>query len=782
MLADSVLTGYKRWVLWRADKNPDGSVRKTPIHPQSLRPHDAHDPHIHMHYMDAASLAAQHGVGVGFVITAHDPFAFFDIDDCIDPATGQLNEIATNLLTMLPEAWREVSQSGQGLHIICSIDKSKLPADRACKSPLGFDLYTDRRFVAITGNHASGDPGEDLTARVVHIAQSWLTHADRADTAATEWTTGPVEQWSGPEDDDELIQLALRERPVFASLWNADEDYLRAKYPPDKARADGLEWDRTAADLALCWHLAHYTGKDCERMDRIFRASVHYREKWERYGRATVLRAVSTCDSVLGGAQHAFRTTPATVPTGATPATVPTGGRPLKGVAAAAEQAELFRGWIIIKQPAGVYVPGVGYQSENQINIEYGGYCYCLDESGRQHTRDAYKAAVYSSLYTAPRVDSPIVHPGKPEGEIVTIAGMRYVNVFRWVHPPQIIPGVDTTPFERFLALLVPDARDRDILTSYCASLFQNPGVKFRWAPLLVSELTGTGKGVLSSILRYPYGRFAIDASADRLAGKFNAWAGEKAFAVFNELKVADRMEMEAEIKTLTTEDTVTFERKGVEKATVPGFMNFLFSSNYLDAWRKTSEDRRMCIFVSPYKSRQDQAAAGMGGNYFPELIKWLNSGGYSAAISYLMSYPINPEFDPAGAAINAPVTSTQVHAEQESLSYWAGELRAAMDECRPGVCGGWISSVAARDLLGSKASDKALGKAIRELGYVPHPALVDGRSTRLIGGLRHRLYVHKDSHLALLNRYEVCDAYEAAQSPKQFREDPVAPPKTLSH
>ena len=52
--------------------------------------------------------------------------------------------------------------------------------------------------------------------------------------------------------------------------------------------------DRSRGDLSLCCHLAFWTGGDAERMDRLFRLSGRYREKWERvdYRERTIARAL----------------------------------------------------------------------------------------------------------------------------------------------------------------------------------------------------------------------------------------------------------------------------------------------------------------------------------------------------------------------------------------------------------------------------------------------------------------------------------------------------------
>ena len=65
---------------------------------------------------------------------------------------------------------------------------------------------------------------------------------------------------------------------------------------------------QSEADLAFCNILAFWTGKDKEQMDRIFRMSGLYRDKWDRrqggttYGNATLDTAVNNCQTVYSTA------------------------------------------------------------------------------------------------------------------------------------------------------------------------------------------------------------------------------------------------------------------------------------------------------------------------------------------------------------------------------------------------------------------------------------------------------------------------------------------------
>ncbi len=122
---------------------------------------------------------------------------------------------------------------------------------------------------------------------------------------AQDWTTEPCPEWRGPADDDALIQRAIASksaaaafggRASFADLWHADSVALCRAYPASDRR-DGLPYDASSADAALAQSLAWWTGKDCQRIDRLMRQSALARDKWDRqsdpYLERTILGAVA---------------------------------------------------------------------------------------------------------------------------------------------------------------------------------------------------------------------------------------------------------------------------------------------------------------------------------------------------------------------------------------------------------------------------------------------------------------------------------------------------------
>ena len=238
------------------------------------------------------------GYGVGFLFTDKDPFFFVDLDNCLLPDGKDWSPLAKEIIRILPGAAIEVSSSGKGLHIFGT--GAVPPAHSNKNTALGLEFYTRWRFVALTGTNAVGDASIDCTATLSHLVNTYFPENKTA-SSAIEWTSEPVAEWRGPEDDEELIEVMLATQSKGAAtifggqsnlqaLWSGDEDAL-AKFYPDSSRT----YDESQADAGLAQHLAYWTGNNCDRIFTMMWRSGLVRDKWQRddYLDRTIRRAVA---------------------------------------------------------------------------------------------------------------------------------------------------------------------------------------------------------------------------------------------------------------------------------------------------------------------------------------------------------------------------------------------------------------------------------------------------------------------------------------------------------
>jgi P4 family phage/plasmid primase-like protien len=276
-------------------------LQKVPCDYRSGKTANPHEPAIWLDADTALQIAELwgEGYGVGFVFTENDPFFFLDMDHCLD--NGQWSPLSLQLFEYLKGAYCEISQSGKGGHIIAS---GTPPAHGCRNDAYGLEFYHEKRYVALTGNGAIGDASFDASSLLPGLVATYFP-PDDAQTGAQEWTTGPCPEWYGPTDDGVLTQRAMASQSVnnafgvkasFADLWNANGPVL-GKFYPDPKR----EYDASSADAALAWHLAFWTGKDCDRIRRLMEQSKLKRDKWERedYLPRTIHSAVARLTDVL---------------------------------------------------------------------------------------------------------------------------------------------------------------------------------------------------------------------------------------------------------------------------------------------------------------------------------------------------------------------------------------------------------------------------------------------------------------------------------------------------
>ena len=134
--------------------------------------------------------------GIGFVFTGDDDLIGIDIDDCRDPATGALNELAQSIINNV-QGYCEISPSETGVKIFTRADLKAAHVDH----PIGLEIYPKGRYFTITGHHMSGEiPTEqqDLTA---HVPARTINRSD--DDFAN--YTPPVEGWDLLRVETELL-------------------------------------------------------------------------------------------------------------------------------------------------------------------------------------------------------------------------------------------------------------------------------------------------------------------------------------------------------------------------------------------------------------------------------------------------------------------------------------------------------------------------------------------------------------------------------------------------
>jgi len=270
-----------QFVCWKAVPKDNGKIDKIPFDPKSEQPASSTNPASWGTFGQAVAALKNGGgyAGIGFVVTAKDPFVGVDLDGCGDPESGDIQPWAGEIISRL-NTYTEISPSGKGVRMFL---RGELQNPGRRKGNI--ECYTTGRFLTVTGHRVEGTPGgvmgrqEELNAfHREYIAKTQQDQPSRANTAGMTL------------DDAELLNRARNAKngTKFEMLFNGDW----TGYP-----------SQSEADQAFCNLLAFWTGCNPDQMERIFRQSGLYREKDDKhptYLNYTIQKAIDGCPGVYG--------------------------------------------------------------------------------------------------------------------------------------------------------------------------------------------------------------------------------------------------------------------------------------------------------------------------------------------------------------------------------------------------------------------------------------------------------------------------------------------------
>ncbi|WP_227357682.1 phage NrS-1 polymerase family protein [Haladaptatus salinisoli] len=285
------LTERDQWVSWRYQWTPDRDEWSKVPRDVSGGYASSTDADTWTDFDSAVEHYNDHDSdGVGFVVHEDGIVAGVDLDGCRDPQTGDVDDWATDIIGKL-DSYTEVSPSGTGFRVFVLGFK---PGD-SCKQVMEsqFDLektseieiYDSGRYLTVTGHHVDGTPTsvEQRNSALSDVYEEYMVE-DEDEDEESGYGAEPVDV---DLEDEEIIQKAR-------NAGNGD-DFARLFDCGDTSAHGG---DHSRADLALCGHLAFWTGGDRNRIDRLFRQSALMRDKWDEdrgsktYGELTIDEAL----------------------------------------------------------------------------------------------------------------------------------------------------------------------------------------------------------------------------------------------------------------------------------------------------------------------------------------------------------------------------------------------------------------------------------------------------------------------------------------------------------
>jgi putative DNA primase/helicase len=141
---------YRAWVPWKCTRVGD-KCTKHPYEVRTGRKASSTDSRTWGPFEEILkSYEAGNYDGIGFVFSTGDPFCGVDLDDAVNPETGEVAVWAQQIIEGL-DGYTELSPSGSGVHIIV---RGELSGGGNRKGSL--EMYDKKRFFTMTG-HVLGE-------------------------------------------------------------------------------------------------------------------------------------------------------------------------------------------------------------------------------------------------------------------------------------------------------------------------------------------------------------------------------------------------------------------------------------------------------------------------------------------------------------------------------------------------------------------------------------------------------------------------------------------------
>lgn len=215
--------------------------------------------------------------GIGFALSYNDDLMGVDLDHCIKD--GKVQPEAQEIIDRL-KSYTEISPSGEGIRIF---GYGNLPEHgRKKDSKRGIEVYDDERYLTVTGNTIGDyDNPQNFKKEISKFYEEVF-----GDQKVEKIKKADLPKFRFELEEKELFELIGKSKQA--------DKFNRLDMGDDSGYGSTSE-----ADLAYMSILAFWTQKDPNRMDKIYRESARYREKWDSkrgrltYGELTINKAIS---------------------------------------------------------------------------------------------------------------------------------------------------------------------------------------------------------------------------------------------------------------------------------------------------------------------------------------------------------------------------------------------------------------------------------------------------------------------------------------------------------
>lgn len=274
------------WINWVPEPKENGKISKVPI---AYNGEKTGCNNVYKNTWTTFDNVSKQSNKISFAL--RDNVCVIDIDD-----NNYDNPIIKDIVDTM-DTYTEISPSGNGLHLIFTVDISKIPnsydsqgakkldnkyyVKNSSKSLECYIAGLTNRFMTFTGNVFIDKPIEERTSQLLWFLNKYmLRHVPNNNISSDE------------ETFEGVSQIVLKTINHSANV----EKFKKLYFEGNTQEYDN---DNSRADMALCSILAFYCGNKPELIDYMFSKSKLYREKWDRpdYKHNTIKEAIDLCNS-----------------------------------------------------------------------------------------------------------------------------------------------------------------------------------------------------------------------------------------------------------------------------------------------------------------------------------------------------------------------------------------------------------------------------------------------------------------------------------------------------
>ena len=330
--------------------------------------------------------------------------------------------------------------------------------------------------------------------------------------------------------------------------------------------------------------------------------------------------------------------------------------------------------------------------------------------------------------------------------------GVATVNL--WEYPAyRRTGGVSGSAFDAFLSYVIPNEAERNVFLNWLAWCLKHEEQKPRWAVMLYSQKQGTGKTVLTELVRDLFGVSNTSRinGVRQLVARFNKEVLQHKLVVVEEIELRKGSKEANQVKSLITEDSTTVEAKGLPSSVEPINCAFLMTTNHLPTWLEDA-DRRFYILSFDHEGYNN---GGADYETFIGLVKNLKAqistpAGLKGIYDDLMARDLT---DHSPMSLDIRRHSSSLMKELQILS--PDVVKQELDEVLRGNNIVFLTSKQATELINKYASREANAQThlFTELGYKKArfawggdksqkacwylPSAKPGQGELLVGGIR---------------------------------------------